>query len=158
MTPPSPNSLISHRRYTDAASPSYARATLQAATRTSPPLLRKTQKCRLPLPDMDCDHDGCLRSSAPLTDPVLAPSQRRPAFCANLLLRSGISMQWAKGQSGNPAGRPKGKTLAQQCRENPGRVVNRLMYWLEQDDNPSAQGGSKNHHFSRRSKPSLRGV
>jgi hypothetical protein len=47
-------------------------------------------------------------------------------------------MQWVKGQSGSPSGLPKGKTLAQQCRENTGRVIQRPTYWLEQDDNPSA--------------------
>ena len=47
-------------------------------------------------------------------------------------------MAWVKGQSGNPAGRPKGKTLAEQCRENSGRVIQRLVHWLEQDDDPRA--------------------
>ena len=61
-----------------------------------------------------------------------------PKGMVRFLVDGAVVVKWNKGQSGNPAGRPRGKSLAQQCRENSGRVMNRLLHWLEQDEHPAA--------------------
>jgi hypothetical protein len=45
---------------------------------------------------------------------------------------------WQKGQTGNPLGRPKKMSVAQLARSHAPDVINRLVFWLHQEETPSA--------------------